>query len=76
MDNRYYVHKLDKPVNWVVEVPGSKSVTNRALLMAALAAGTTTLKGYCLVTIQEIFLLVCSRLVLRWRLTNRQRWYL
>ena len=31
MDNRYYVHKLDKPVNWVVEVPGSKSVTNRAL---------------------------------------------
>ncbi len=45
MDNRYYVHKLDKPVNWVVEVPGSKSVTNRALLMAALADGTTTLKG-------------------------------
>lgn len=41
----YKVQKLDAPVNWVVEVPGSKSMTNRALLMAALADGTTTLKG-------------------------------
>lgn len=45
MDNKYKVHKLDKPVDWVVEVPGSKSMTNRALLMAALADGRTTLKG-------------------------------
>lgn len=45
MDNIYKVHKLDKPVDWVVEVPGSKSMTNRALLMAALADGRTTLKG-------------------------------
>lgn len=44
-DNRYKVHKLDKPVDWIVEVPGSKSMTNRALLMAALADGRTTLKG-------------------------------
>ncbi|MDE7478172.1 MAG: 3-phosphoshikimate 1-carboxyvinyltransferase [Lachnospiraceae bacterium] len=41
----YKVHKLDAPIDWVVEVPGSKSMTNRALLMAALADGTTTLKG-------------------------------
>ena len=41
----YKVHKLDKPIDWVVEVPGSKSMTNRALLMAALADGKTTLKG-------------------------------
>lgn len=41
----YKVQKLHKPVDWVVEVPGSKSMTNRALLMAALADGTTTLKG-------------------------------
>lgn len=41
----YKVHKLATPVDWVVEVPGSKSMTNRALLMAALADGTTTLRG-------------------------------
>ncbi|MDE6622674.1 MAG: 3-phosphoshikimate 1-carboxyvinyltransferase [Lachnospiraceae bacterium] len=44
-DNVYKVHRPDAPVDWVVEVPGSKSMTNRALLMAALADGTTTLKG-------------------------------
>ena len=41
----YKVHKPAAPVDWVVEVPGSKSMTNRALLMAALADGRTTLKG-------------------------------
>lgn len=41
----YQVQKLDAPVDWIVEVPGSKSMTNRALLIAALADGTTTLKG-------------------------------
>lgn len=45
MENRYKVRKLNQPVDWLVEVPGSKSMTNRALLMAALADGTTTLKG-------------------------------
>lgn len=43
--NTYKVKKLNKPIDWVVEVPGSKSMTNRALLMAALADGKTTLKG-------------------------------
>lgn len=41
----YKVQKLNAPVDWFVEVPGSKSMTNRALLIAALAEGTTTLKG-------------------------------
>lgn len=45
MDNGFQVHRPDAPIDWVVEVPGSKSMTNRALLMAALADGTTTLKG-------------------------------
>lgn len=44
-NNIYKVKKLNHPVDWVVEVPGSKSMTNRALLMAALADGRTTLKG-------------------------------
>lgn len=33
------------PVQGVVELPGSKSITNRALILAALAEGTTTLTG-------------------------------
>jgi len=36
---------LDKPVRAVISVPGSKSITNRALILAALAEGETTLRG-------------------------------
>ncbi len=41
----YTVRKTDFPVTGNVTVPGSKSVTNRALLMAALADGKSVLKG-------------------------------
>src|SRR5215218_5160425 len=33
------------PLNSFVHLPGSKSITNRALLLAALANGTSTLSG-------------------------------
>jgi 3-phosphoshikimate 1-carboxyvinyltransferase len=36
---------LDKPVLAEITVPGSKSITNRALILAALADGETTLQG-------------------------------
>ena len=36
---------LDKPVRAEITVPGSKSITNRALILAALAEGETTLRG-------------------------------
>jgi 3-phosphoshikimate 1-carboxyvinyltransferase len=36
---------LDKPVQAQITVPGSKSITNRALILAALADGETTLQG-------------------------------
>lgn len=36
---------LDKPVRAEITVPGSKSITNRALILAALADGPVTLKG-------------------------------
>ena len=36
---------LDKPVRVEITVPGSKSITNRALILAALAGGEVTLKG-------------------------------
>ncbi|MFP4156964.1 MAG: 3-phosphoshikimate 1-carboxyvinyltransferase [Opitutales bacterium] len=36
---------LQRPLDADVALPGSKSITNRALVLAALASGTTTLKG-------------------------------
>ena len=37
--------RIDRPIDAVVQVPGSKSITNRALLIAALADGTSELTG-------------------------------
>src|ERR1035437_4929537 len=36
---------LEKPVRAEITVPGSKSITNRALILAALGEGETTLQG-------------------------------
>lgn len=36
---------LEKPVRAEITVPGSKSITNRALILAALADGEVTLQG-------------------------------
>src|SRR5215203_3089452 len=36
---------LEKPVHAEITVPGSKSITNRALILAALAEGEVTLEG-------------------------------
>src|ERR1044071_10485373 len=36
---------LEKPVRADITVPGSKSITNRSLILAALAEGETTLQG-------------------------------
>ena len=41
----YRVPTVSGPITGTVTVPGSKSITNRALLLAALSDGTTTLKG-------------------------------
>lgn len=42
---KYITKKMDKINNIDVIVPGSKSITNRALLLAALSNGTTKLNG-------------------------------
>ncbi|HEY6673853.1 MAG TPA: hypothetical protein VIZ59_02975, partial [Rubrobacteraceae bacterium] len=39
------IEPLERPVDATVRVPGSKSVTNRALLIAALANGTSTIRN-------------------------------
>ncbi|MCQ3814804.1 MAG: hypothetical protein KTU85_10385, partial [Acidimicrobiia bacterium] len=39
------IEPLEKPPNATVVLPGSKSITNRALVTAALAVGTTRLEA-------------------------------
>ena len=39
------IQPIKNPPNATIEVPGSKSFTNRALLVAALADGQSTLTG-------------------------------
>ncbi|NMD25124.1 MAG: bifunctional 3-phosphoshikimate 1-carboxyvinyltransferase/cytidylate kinase, partial [Actinobacteria bacterium] len=41
----YRVAPLSAPIDATIEVPGSKSVANRALVCAALAEGETVLRG-------------------------------
>jgi 3-phosphoshikimate 1-carboxyvinyltransferase len=43
MENQIAISTLHKPINAEVEIPGSKSITNRALLVAALAGDDSTL---------------------------------
>jgi 3-phosphoshikimate 1-carboxyvinyltransferase len=40
----YAVQPVSRPIEAIVELPGSKSLTNRALLIAALAEGTSTIR--------------------------------
>ena len=39
------IQPIRKPINATIEVPGSKSYTNRALLVAAMAHGASTVTG-------------------------------
>ncbi|BCM90127.1 3-phosphoshikimate 1-carboxyvinyltransferase [Abditibacteriota bacterium] len=39
------IHPVARPIDATVRVPGSKSITNRALLLAALCEGTSRLEG-------------------------------
>ncbi len=45
MKDIYQVKHITEPVNWETDVPGSKSITNRALLLAALCDGPVQLNG-------------------------------
>lgn len=40
------VHPLTEPIRAQINIPGSKSYTNRALIIASLAEGVSTLSGY------------------------------
>lgn len=45
MDDAYLVKPVNGPIRGSIRPPGSKSLTNRALITAALASGTTKLTG-------------------------------
>ncbi len=45
MTDAYLVEPVVGPLDARVRIPGSKSLTNRALVLAALAEGTSTLRG-------------------------------
>ncbi|MFM8217650.1 MAG: 3-phosphoshikimate 1-carboxyvinyltransferase, partial [Planctomycetaceae bacterium] len=45
MSDFYTVRPVPGPVRGTIRPPGSKSITNRALIVAALARGTSTLEG-------------------------------
>ena len=52
----YEVKAVHEPVDIIVEVPGSKSITNRALLMAIMADGESVLNGVLFSDDSEYFL--------------------
>ncbi|MCD8217039.1 MAG: 3-phosphoshikimate 1-carboxyvinyltransferase [Clostridiales bacterium] len=62
MNEIYEVKNLADPPHWTVEVPGSKSITNRALLMAALADGPVRLEGVLFSDDSRYFLQSLERL--------------
>src|SRR5262245_268485 len=45
MNDRLTIQPVGRPVRGRIRPPGSKSITNRALVCAALAQGTSTLSG-------------------------------
>jgi 3-phosphoshikimate 1-carboxyvinyltransferase len=61
----YAVTPLTRPFRATVEVPGSKSQTNRALLLAALADGPSTLDGALFSQDSRVFVDSLRRLGLR-----------
>lgn len=56
LTDRYEVHKITGPFDVTVTVPGSKSMTNRALLMAALSDGVTEVSGILFSDDSRVFL--------------------
>ncbi|HEX6785836.1 MAG TPA: 3-phosphoshikimate 1-carboxyvinyltransferase, partial [Acidimicrobiales bacterium] len=58
----HLVRPLTEPPDAVIAVPGSKSITNRALVCAALAGGASTLRGIGLADDTEAMLDAIARL--------------
>ena len=55
-----YLDKIDKEARFTVKVPGSKSITNRALLLAAMSEGTSVLTG-CMFSEDSEYFIECLK---------------
>ena len=67
------IEPLSQPPDCAVTVPGSKSITNRALVTAALAQGTSRLRGLLLADDTEAMLGALERLGVGLRLDRDAR---
>lgn len=67
MHDPYPIAPFRRPVAGAVELPGSKSLTNRALILAALAEGETILTGVLFSRDTEILLRALDQLGIRAR---------
>lgn len=67
---KHYPHHLDlQPAmhaKGVVQLPGSKSISNRTLLLAALAEGTTTIKDLLASDDTHVMLMALQKLGVKW----------
>jgi 3-phosphoshikimate 1-carboxyvinyltransferase len=67
---RHYPHHLDlqpfQRAQGVVKLPGSKSISNRILLLAALAEGTTEIKSLLASDDTHVMLTALQKLGVRW----------
>jgi len=67
---RHYPHHLDlqpfQRAQGVVNLPGSKSISNRILLLAALAEGTTEIKSLLASDDTHVMLTALQKLGVRW----------
>lgn len=68
---KHYPHHLDlKPANaarGTVRLPGSKSISNRILLLAALAKGTTEIKELLASDDTHVMLMALQKLGVKWQ---------
>ena len=56
MSEQYKVKRIEGPIDWEVNVPGSKSMTNRVLLLAALQTGRINIDGVLFSDDSRVFL--------------------
>ena len=72
-NNVRWIQPAAGPVRAVVPVPGSKSITNRLLLLAALARGTSRISGILHSDDTDVFAQALSSLGFRLKFQRRRR---
>lgn len=74
MEKQYHVRGLKEQKGFDVEVPGSKSITNRALLLAAMGTGRCTLRGVLFSEDSRAFLNCLKQLGFELEIDEQEKW--